>query len=101
VNLPPGSVNDAAVNFLSSDYNFDFFVLAADANRDRAVDTTDFNILAANFGQSGKTFSQGDFNYDGLVDTIDFNLLAAKFGTALPAPSSASALPALASQASP
>jgi hypothetical protein len=47
------------------------------------VDTVDFNILAANFGQSGKKFSEGDFNYDGVVDTIDFNLLASRFGTTL------------------
>ena len=39
---------------------------------------------AANFGQAGKTFSQGDFNYDGLVDTIDFNSLASNFGQSLP-----------------
>ena len=56
------------------------------------MDTVDFNILAANFSQSGKTFSQGNFDYDstGSVDTIDFNLLAANFGKML-APASVSA----------
>jgi hypothetical protein len=66
---------------------FNFFFLDADANADRAVDTTDFNQLAASFSQSGKTFSQGDFNYDTNVDTLDFNALAARFGKTLPAPS--------------
>ena len=61
------------------------FTYGGDANLDRHVDTVDFNVLAANFSQSAKTFSQGDFSYDGKVDTIDFNLLASNFSTSLPA----------------
>src|SRR5439155_22740774 len=74
-----------------------FFVLSADANRSRTVDTIDFNILAVNFSQTGKTFSQGNFDYDALgnVDTIDFNLLAANFSKTL-APASAPAAKAAA-----
>ena len=34
------------------------------ANRDRRVNLADFNILAGNFGQPNRIFSQGDFNYD-------------------------------------
>jgi autotransporter-associated beta strand protein len=56
-----------------------------DATLDGTVDTTDFNILAANFGTSGRRWSQGDFNYDGNVDTIDFNQLASNFGASVPA----------------
>jgi hypothetical protein len=88
--LGPGTVSDRAGNVLSTGFTFegnDAFFLSADANRDRSVDTVDFNILAANFSQSGKTFSQGDFNYDGTVDTIDFNLLASNFGKTLAAAS--------------
>jgi titin len=66
------------------DYSLSFFFLFADANHDRNVDTLDFNALAANFGGSGKLFSEGDFNYDGRVDTLDFNALAANFGRSLP-----------------
>ena len=55
------------------------------------MDTVDFNILAASFSQSGKTFSQGDFNYDGSVNTIDFNLLAANFSKSLSIPSASPA----------
>lgn len=73
----------------------DFFVLSGDANHDRTVDTVDFNILASNFSQSGKTFGQGDFNYDGTVDTIDFNLLAANFGKILAASATATRTPAM------
>ncbi len=40
---------------------------------------------AANFGQSPRSFSQGDFNYDGVVDLQDFNILASRFGSVGPA----------------
>jgi hypothetical protein len=68
---------------MPSDHILDFHVLAGDANRDRRVNLSDFNILAANFGQSNRTFSQGDFNYDGRVNLADFNILASRFGAAL------------------
>ena len=73
-------VTDAAGNALSADAVLDFFFLNADANRDRAVNLLDFNILAGNFGQSNRPFSRGDFNYDGQVNLDDFNVLAAQFG---------------------
>jgi uncharacterized delta-60 repeat protein len=79
--LAPGSVADpgGATNGESTGA-FDFFVLAADANRDRRVNLQDFNILAANFGQTNRDFTQGDFNYDGRVNLQDFNILAGRFG---------------------
>ena len=49
------------------------------------VDLNDFNILAANFGQSPRTFTQGDFNYDNTVNLEDFNILAGRFGAAVAA----------------
>jgi hypothetical protein len=66
-----------------------FFVLAGDANHDATVNLLDFNILAGNFGLSGKIFSQGDFNYDGTVNLLDFNILSGNFGTSV-GPSSVS-----------
>jgi hypothetical protein len=62
------------------------YAYGGDANLDRTVDLTDFTLLAANFNQSGKIFSQGNFNYDasGIVDLTDFTLLAAKFNQMLP-----------------
>src|SRR5438874_3670226 len=73
-------VTDAVGTALATDSVTSFFVYTADADHNRTIDTLDFNLLAANFGKTGKTFSQGNFNYSGAVDTVDFNLLAAKFG---------------------
>jgi ELWxxDGT repeat protein len=73
---------------LSSDIVTTTFILAADANRSRSVNLDDFTILAANFGQTGRVFSQGNFNYstDGAVNLDDFTILASQFGKTLPAP---------------
>jgi N-acetylneuraminic acid mutarotase len=81
--LLAGGVTDAAGNALAANVPIDFFVLAGDANRDRQVNLADFNILAANFGQGPRTFSQGDFNYDTVVNLDDFNVLASRFGAAV------------------
>jgi hypothetical protein len=86
--LPAGSVNDTAGNPMPEAFSMPFFILSADANRDRIVDTQDFNALAANFGGSSKVFSQGNFDYDsgGNVDSMDFDLLVAQYGKRLAAP---------------
>jgi subtilisin-like proprotein convertase family protein len=81
--IPGGSVTDIWNNAMGV-HEYTFFVKAGDATRDGTVNGLDFNILAANFGQSPRTFSQGDFNYDGIVNGLDFNILAAAFGTSLP-----------------
>jgi hypothetical protein len=57
-----------------------FHVLAGDAESRRHGGLLDFNILAQNFGQSPRIFSQGDFTYNGAVDLLDFNVLAQNFG---------------------
>jgi hypothetical protein len=36
--------------------------------------------VAANFGQSGRRWSQGDFDFTGNVNLLDFNRLASNFG---------------------
>jgi hypothetical protein len=82
--LNASQVSDIAGNTLAGGNNtLNFFVLTADANHDKTVDTLDFNALAANFGLSGQDYAHADFNYDGTVDTLDFNALASKFGTTL------------------
>ena len=68
---------------LASSLSADFVFFPGDANNDGTVNLLDFNRLAANFGQSPRTFSQGDFNYDGVVNLLDFNVLASRFGTAI------------------
>jgi hypothetical protein len=40
------------------------------------VDVADLGILATNWQQSPRIFSQGDFNYDGSVDVADLGILA-------------------------
>jgi len=86
--LPLGGVIDTSGDPLPADYTYDFFVLAGDGDRDRTVDIKDFNLLAANFGKSNQTFSQGNYDYssDGKVTITDFNILAANFGKHLDAP---------------
>jgi hypothetical protein len=66
---------------------------AGDANRDNKVDSADFNLLALNFGGTGKTWDQGDFNdsADGKVDSADFNLLALNFGASRTPPAAGAA----------
>jgi glucose/arabinose dehydrogenase len=90
--LRAAGVTDAAQNPLPEDHASAFFFLRGDANRDGRANAADFKILAANFGQSPRTFRHGDFNYDGSVNLPDFNVLASRFGTVLDA-SSASANP--------
>ena len=84
--LPAGTVSGADGTPTDADATLDFFVLAGDFNRDRAVNLGDFTILANNFGRGGRTFSQGDANYDGQVNLADFTVLANAFGATLPAP---------------
>ncbi len=75
---------------LPANHVFEFFFLNGDANRDERVNLLDFDIVAANFGQSGRNFTQGNFTYDagGVVNLLDFDVLAGKFGTVLAAPRS-------------
>jgi hypothetical protein len=84
--LNGATITDVAGNALANQSPTPFYFLMADANRDRGVNAMDFNLLAANFGANGRTFTQGNFNYDGVVNSSDFNLLASSFGKSLAAP---------------
>ena len=59
--LAAAGVSNAAGTTIAVDYALDFFFLAGDANRDGRVNLQDFNILAANFGQSQREFHPGRF----------------------------------------
>lgn len=88
--LLAAGVRDSSNNPLPANYVLTpFFVLAADANRDRKVNTLDFNVLAANFAATGKLFSEGNLDYDagGNVNSIDFNVFASAYGMQLAAAS--------------
>lgn len=82
------NITDVAGNVMDSNSNRSFFVLMADADRDRSVDFDDLLMLAQNYGQTGRTFSQGNFSYsaDGVVNFDDLLLLAQRYGTSLAAP---------------
>jgi hypothetical protein len=86
--LPAANVTDVAGNAVTgANISYDFFFQGADFDRDRDVDTLDFNLLAGNFTLPGsKIFQQGDANYDATVDSLDFNVFLSKYGSKLPAP---------------
>jgi hypothetical protein len=84
--LTGAGVQDRAGNALAADNVLDFYYLAGDINRDRAVDSSDFSILATNFGRAGQSYANGDLNGDGRVDSSDFSILASNFGQRVPAP---------------
>ena len=69
-------------HFINSPLTNDWFLDFAqgDANLNGTVNLDDFNVLAANFGMTNRTWQQGDFTYDGRVTLDDFNALAANFG---------------------
>lgn len=61
------------------DYQISFFVFAGDADHDRDVDVNDLVALATHYGESGASFSQGDFNYDDIVDAKDLGIMAVRW----------------------
>lgn len=100
-NLPDGdytaslgtnAVQDAAGNGNAATSS-SFFVLRGDANRDRVVSFADLLIVAQSYGQSGKTFSQGNFDYDaaGNVGFSDLLILGQSYSSTLLTGSSADA----------
>jgi hypothetical protein len=52
-----------------------------DANLDGRVDISDLTIVLTNYGQSGMSWSQGDFAGDGMVDINDLTIILQNFGT--------------------
>lgn len=86
-----GSISNADGDANFADIPYNFFVLTGDANHDGRVNLFDFDILASNFGQTGRDGSTGDFDYDGDCDLADFDVLASKFGVTLAGPDGAAA----------
>jgi hypothetical protein len=89
--LVAAGITDIAGNTLAADHVFDFFFLTADADHDRDIDVNDLGILASNWQQSPRTFSQGDFDYSGTVDVNDLGLLASAWQQSLAPPSAPAA----------
>jgi hypothetical protein len=55
-------------------------LLPGDANEDGRVDVNDLTIVLTNFGQTGTTWSQGEFTGDGKVDVNDLTIVLAHYG---------------------
>src|SRR5581483_956380 len=84
LSIPASAPLNSSGDHLSSNYTLNFFVETGDADHNGVVNTTDFTMLAQNFGAAPATFGQGDFNYDGKVNALDFNALASNFGAPAP-----------------
>ena len=54
--------------------------LPGDANLDGKVDINDLTIVLAHYGQTGATWSTGDFIGDGTVDINDLTIVLAHYG---------------------
>jgi hypothetical protein len=78
-------VQDTDGNSMSANATHYFFQLVGDANGDRVVDVTDLGILASNWQQTQKLFSDGDFNYNTSIDVGDLGILASHWQTSLSA----------------
>ena len=89
--LSADGIADAVGNAMAVDATLDFFVLAGDFNRNRAVNTQDLLTVLQNFGTQ-QTYSLGDANYDGTVNTQDLLTVLQKFGVVLPPPAAAGSL---------
>lgn len=88
VTMLADSVDDGEYTMLE-DYHYEFFFLAGDFNRDRIVDTQDFNIISAHLGTpQDAVFGEGDINYDGQIDAADMTLFRSRYGLMVPAPPS-------------
>jgi len=95
--LPDGNyrltIVAGALPGLAADHHYDFFVLAGDANHDRAVNFNDLLLLAKNYNATGANFARGDLNYDGVVNFDDLLILAKNYNKTLAAPAPAAAPP--------
>ncbi len=58
-------------------------LLPGDANEDGTVDINDLTIVLAHYGQTGTTWTQGEFTGDGTVDINDLTIVLAHYGQSL------------------
>jgi hypothetical protein len=83
VSASASSISDIAGNPLTGGINFGFYFLLGDSNHDGRVDVADLGILASNWQQSPRDFSQGDNDYGGLVNVSDLGILASNWQVSL------------------
>ena len=80
----------------STGYTYGFLLTAAipgDANGDGKVDINDLTIVLAHYGQTGQTWSTGEFTGDGTVDINDLTIVLAHYGDTSPHPPRATPRP--------
>jgi hypothetical protein len=76
---PDGSIQNAGGSILQVTYMG--HALPGDATEDQTIDSSDFAVLAAHYGQTRNAgWVEGDFNGDGTVNALDFNALALNYG---------------------
>lgn len=69
----------------ANDPFFRAFFLNGDLDRNRVVDSADFDVVQQNYGMTAMAFSDGDFNADGNVDFNDLALLSQRMNVRLSA----------------
>lgn len=87
LSLNGAGVTDAAGNAIAGTPSISFAVQPGDVNSDGITDFADLVILARNYNQVGKNFTEGNVNYsaDGKVDFADLVMLAQSYNQALSA----------------
>jgi hypothetical protein len=75
IQVPPDLTNMPAVVLTRG--------LLGDANYDGKVDINDLTVVLANYGQTGMTWSSGDFIGDGKVDINDLTIVLANYGATI------------------
>ncbi len=83
--LGPGAIVSAAGTASVTNYEFNFFALAGDYNRDRIVDAADFTIFRDTFGSTEDLRANGarEGESERVIDFADFLVFSNNFGNRL------------------
>lgn len=80
LDISAAGVANSVGQHLTANYQFGFHRLFGDANGDRSVSNSDFNLFRISFGGSDSIF---DFDGDGFVGNSDFNQFKDRFGASI------------------
>ena len=82
--LPAGHYELVVNSSLATDYALAWqsnLVTVGDGNGDGKVDGLDYVLWADHYGQTGRSYWEGDYDQNGVVDGLDYVLWADGFGT--------------------